>query len=74
MSIPWFVGTFIGIALAGYYDIAYGIALAIGMYIGAHYGAKKSLQISEEKLRNFIRIFILISSFYFLYLAYNSLQ
>jgi len=74
VSIPWFVGTFIGIFLAGQYVIAYGIALAIGMYIWAHYGAKKSLQISEEKLRNFIRIFILISSFYFLYLAYNSIQ
>lgn len=74
VSIPWFIGTFIGILLAGYYNVAYGIALAVGMYIWAHHGAKKSLQISEEKLRNFIRIFILISSFYFLYLAYNSWQ
>lgn len=33
VSIPWFVGTFIGIFLAGQYNLFYATSLALGMYI-----------------------------------------
>ncbi len=72
VSIPWFIGTSIGVFLWGQYNLIYAFALGLWMYGWAYFGAKKSLQLGEEIIRNLIRGFVLISSLYFLYLAYNS--
>jgi uncharacterized membrane protein YfcA len=74
LTVPWFLGTCIGIFIAGQYNLIYAIALAIGMYFGAHFGTKKAIDIGDEKIRIFIRWFVIISAIYFLYLAiYRSL-
>lgn len=74
IAIFWFVGTTIGVLLQWSYNLYYALALAIGMYIGWYFATKHMIKIGDQKTRNILLVGICIFAFYFLYLAYNSIQ
>lgn len=71
LSIFWFVGTLLGILMAGQYHVSWAIALGIGMLIGGYFGTKHIIKIGNQALRNILLSTITLFAFYFLYLAFH---